>query len=441
MSGLALLAQAQGHVVSGSDLKPSRYVEAVLKAGIPVSFEQGAANIVGQEIDIVVASSAVADDNPELLAARQRGLPVWMRAEMLAWLGRDLRTLAVAGTHGKTTTSAMLASSLYRLGADPSFVVGGVLLGFNATAHLGQGGDYVVEADESDGSFTLLSPSLAIITNIDRDHMNHFESLGHIIQAFKDFIDRLEPDGCLIYCADDLTLSRLAWSSGRKAVSFGFAAEADFRYQPLGPELFSVRQPDARVNLSLSAAPGVHNMSNAAAVLAALRELGYAPESAALAVSGYSGVGRRFDIVGVRSDITVIDDYGHHPAEVKATLAAARRKGSGRLHVLFQPHRYSRTAKLFDEFVDAFGDADSLALLDIYAAGEAPIGGVSSAALARAIKAAHPEADVALVDAATAVDRMAAAASPGDFIMTMGAGDVTDYAPAIIKALNDRKDA
>ena len=434
MSGLALLAHDLGLTVSGSDLKPSRYLDAVLAAGIDVKMEQNGANLDGADIDVVVVSTAVQEDNAELAAARQMGLPIWPRAQMLAWLGQDRRMMAVAGTHGKTTTSAMLASALAGLGADPSFVVGGVLNDWQATAHLGQGSDYVVEADESDESFTWLAPYLMILTNMDRDHMDHYGSLDEIAAAFKRFITTLQPDGLIVYCADDLRLSRLVWASGQRAVSYGVAPESDYHCLVSRNE-FIVRTPKGRVTLSMPKAPGVHNMVNATGVIAALTELGYSHEDIAACLKNYGGVQRRFEVIGTVSGITVVDDYGHHPAEIKATLAAARRLGFAKVHVLFQPHRYSRTEKLFDEFIDCFDDADSLALLDIYSAGEDRVAGVSSAALAEAIQAAHAKPSVELLTAAEAPLKMAAKASEGDLILTLGAGDVTNLAPLIVAAL------
>jgi len=434
MSGLALVAQAQGHKVSGSDRQPSRYLEAVIASGAEVQLDQGAHNIT-DDIDIVVASAAIRDNNEELIAAREKGYEVWHRARMLAWLGQNQRTLAVAGTHGKTTTSSMLATTLDGLGADPSFVIGGVLAGFNATARHGTGADYVVEADESDESFTMLSPEAIIITNIDMDHLDHFDSIDDINLAFIHFIDILSTDGLLVYCADDEGLTQIAEQSGKRRVSYGFAEQADYRCQAINGQLFIVSCKYGEVSLRLPNSPGRHNMQNATAVLALLSELGHPIDSAAAILATFAGVGRRFEIIGEHHDIQVVDDYGHHPTEIRATLAAARGASYNRVHLLFQPHRYTRTSRLFDQFVDAFTDADSLTMLDLYSAGEDLISGVSSQSLIEAINNKYPECNACLVSAESAAEHMVNLAAPGDVIITLGAGDITNIAPLIVDEL------
>ena len=434
MSGLALVASAQGHRVSGSDRAHSRYLEAVLASGATVSLEQGAENI-SDDIDIVVASAAIKDDNEELAAAKARGFEVWHRARMLGWLGQSQRTLAVCGTHGKTTTSSMLATTLEGLGADPSFVIGGVLAGYNATAKMGSGPDYVVEADESDGSFVMLDPKLIIATNIDLDHLDYFASIDEINEAFAQFFALLPDDGLLIYCADDPGLTRVALASGKNMVSYGFAANADYRCESIDGQLFNVYCAKGMLTLMLPNSPGTHNMQNATAVLAAVTELGHDTARAAAELGHFAGVGRRFELIGEVDGVQVVDDYGHHPTEVKATLAAARARGYHHVHLLFQPHRYTRTFRLFDQFVDAFNDVDTLTMLDLYSAGEDPINGVSSQALIDAINTKYPERDAYLVAKDNAAQYMAALASPGDIVLTLGAGDVTNIAPQIVEAL------
>ncbi|MCL2137302.1 MAG: UDP-N-acetylmuramate--L-alanine ligase, partial [Coriobacteriia bacterium] len=439
MSGLAILAKSQGHQVSGSDRQRSKYLDAVEANGIAVSFDQGPANIT-PDIDIVVASTAIRAENPELKAAVDLGLDVWPRAKMLAWLGRDLQTWAVAGTHGKTTTSSMLASALNNMGADPSFVIGGVLTEFQSSARLGTGQDYVVEADESDESFTMLSPSVAIVTNIEMDHLDHFHSLDEIDEAFSRFIDTLGEDGLLVYCIDDPELAEIARQSDKRKASYGFSASAKYRCQSLDAQNFVVHFPDGQASVTLPYSPGAHNVLNATASLAALVEMGYAAGPSAKAVSGFKGVGRRFELVGEGRGVQVFDDYGHHPTEIKATLSAAQALGFNHTHVLFQPHRYSRTHELFDSFVEAFDDADTLTLLDIYSAGEDPVAGISSQALVEAINTAHPGRDVRLLDREDAPGYLASLAKPGDLIITIGAGDVTLLAPLIVEALGEPPD-
>ncbi|MCL2339977.1 MAG: UDP-N-acetylmuramate--L-alanine ligase, partial [Actinomycetia bacterium] len=390
MSGLALMAQAEGFNVAGSDQQSSLYLQAVLAAGIPVTLEQKTANILERDIDVVVVSAAIKEDNPELACARQRGLPIWPRARMLAWLGRDKRTWAVAGTHGKTTTSSMLASTLANLGADPSWLVGGVLVEYEATARLGQGPDYVIEADESDESFTQLRPYWMIITNIEPDHLDHYPDLAAIDQAFAAFLATLEPNGRVIYCREDAGLTQLVAESGQPAISYGFRADADYRAEPLDQGFLVHGPAGLRLPLQIPAAPGLHNILNATAVVASLMEAGFEPSAIARALAAFQGVHRRFELIGEAGGVQVADDYGHHPTEIKATLAAARRMGYRRIHLLFQPHRYTRTQQLFPDFVNTFDDVDSLVLLDIYPAGEAAIPGVNSQKLLAAIQAAHP---------------------------------------------------
>ncbi|MDR0459346.1 MAG: UDP-N-acetylmuramate--L-alanine ligase, partial [Coriobacteriales bacterium] len=441
MSGLAIMAKAQGLRVSGSDRQTSKYLDAVLAAGIPVSLSQSAENVADPDIDIVVVSTAIHADNPELLAARQRGLVIWPRAQMLAWLGQGRQTWAVAGTHGKTTTSSMLASALLKLGCDPSFVIGGVLNEYQTTAHLGLGQVLVIEADESDESFMMFSPQLMILTNIEADHMDHYHSLAEIEAAFARFMTTLDSDGLIVYCCDDQRLDRLIRISGRPAVSYGFSPAADYRCLTDSAPGFTVRLADGQqVSLELPASPGQHNVLNATAVLAALIECGFTPAAAAQALSGFQGVKRRFELIGEARGVQVVDDYGHHPTEIKATLAAARQLGYQHVHLLFQPHRFTRTSELFDDFVEAFHDADSLALLDIYTAGEDPISGVSSRALAAQINALHPASQACLLSREAAPAYLARLADAGDLILTLGAGDVTLLAPLILEELAHTSD-
>ncbi|MDR2196659.1 MAG: UDP-N-acetylmuramate--L-alanine ligase [Coriobacteriales bacterium] len=436
MSGIALVAHEQGIRVTGSDLKESRYMKALFQTGIPVTVGHAAAHVEDPSIDVVVVSAAVPEHNLEYRAAREKGLEVWQRAQMLAYLARRHHTLAVAGTHGKTTTSSMLASSLDRLGASPTFLIGGVVDGYDATAHVGTGFWLVVEADESDGSFTWLDPQLAIITNVECDHMDHYRCLEEIEAAFSAFLDKLRPDGIAVICADDPCLCALAHSSRRRFITYGLSAKADVRCLPSDTS-FTVLFPDGeRLNLSLPASPGEHNMLNATAVMAALDALGFQREAAAQAVSAFSGVRRRFDIIGQEAGVTVVDDYGHHPTEVTATLKAARGLLYKRVHVLFQPHRYTRTEALLPQFAQAFDHADTVSLLEVYSAGEAPIPGVNSETLAEAIREHNPAACVRLIrHRPEAALVMAKLAEPGDLVITMGAGDITLIAPHILMAL------
>ncbi|MDR2492749.1 MAG: UDP-N-acetylmuramate--L-alanine ligase [Coriobacteriales bacterium] len=437
MAGIALVAHRRGIKVSGSDLKQSSYVQALLREGVAVSFGHDKAALHDSEIDVVVVSTAIPESNPEYAEARRLGMRIWKRARMLAYLGEGLGVLAVSGTHGKTTTSALLATSLVRLGADPTFLVGGVVEGFSASSYAGTGPHYVVEADESDGSFVWLRPRLSIVTNIESDHLDYYEGLDEIKESFAAFLDRLTDDGLAIVCADSPGLVELTRASGKPFYSYGLSVSADVRCRVKGVREFDVVYADgACCPHVLGSAPGVHNMLNATAVACALDWLGYDRAASAEAISAFAGVGRRFERVGTAAGVDVVDDYGHHPTEIDATLQAARRLGYRRVHVVFQPHRYTRTRAFMEEFASAFGSADTITLLDVYSAGEEPIPGINSEALARAIRAHDASADVACVASRHELpDRVAALARPGEAVVTMGAGDVTELAPLLLAAL------
>lgn len=443
MSGIALVAHERGLRVSGSDLRTSRYTKELSDAGITVFVGQRAENIpdgAGRP-DVVVVSSAIPASNPELVRARELGIPVWHRSQMLAYLGRGLKTLAVAGTHGKTTTSSMLATTLDRLGADPSFLIGGMIDGYPTNAHSGTGEYYVIEADESDGSFVHFSPYVAVVTNIEADHLDHYGDLAHVEQAFCEFMGLVPDDGAIVICGDDERLPRLARSTGRHVITYGFGEACDVRCQVTGASgigsAFAVTLPGGRrVSAHLDANPGRHNVLNATAVLATLDFLGFDAERSAEALSGFAGVRRRFELVGRAAGVTVVDDYGHHPTEVAATISAARSLGFSRVHVLFQPHRYTRTQALADEFASAFDEADDVTVMDVYSAGEAPIPGVSGKTIVDAILARNPRKQVCyLPHRQDVVEYLRHKAAPGDLVLTMGAGDVTTVGPLLVTAL------
>ncbi|MCL1847840.1 MAG: UDP-N-acetylmuramate--L-alanine ligase [Coriobacteriia bacterium] len=447
MSGIALVAHERGIKVSGSDLKQSRYMRSLLRAGVPVSVGHDPANIADQDIDVVVVSSAIPANNPEYQVATELGLTIWPRARMLAYLGEGRTTLAVAGTHGKTTTSAMLATTLDRLGADPTFLVGGVLDGYDSTAKAGNGPYFVVEADESDGSFTWLSPQLAIVTNIEPDHLDHYKDLSEITAAFHAFLGKMPPQGTLVVWDETYGLSELLATHGHNACVYGASNQEApsntpsntpaLRCIPKGVHDCDIIFPDGqRISLSLPASPGLHNLLNATAVMGALDTLGFDRNAAAAALNQYSGVKRRFDHIGQAQGVTVVDDYGHHPTEIDATLKAASELGYTRLHVLFQPHRYTRTQALLAEFAQAFDHADTISFMDIYSAGETPIPGVNGEALVAAVQDHNPQADVRFIKhLGDVADAMAQIAQPGDLVITMGAGDVTLLGPLILESL------
>lgn len=449
MSGIAHVAADQGIQVSGSDLKESRYTEQLREQGIQVFIGQDAANVPEGNVAVVV-STAISPSNPEYAAAQQRGLHIWHRAQMLAYLGRSLKTLAVTGTHGKTTTSSMLASVLDAMGQDPTFLIGGMVRAYNTNAHSGAGEYYVVEADESDKSFTHLSPHAVLVTNIEADHLDHYRDLDEIYEKFDLFMRSVPADqGVIVACGDDQPLTRLAKATDCRVVTYGFAESCDVRIVDYASQgvgsVFALLLPDGtRVDTRVKQNPGAHNVSNAAGVIALLWALGYDPKAAADAMADFAGVGRRFDLVGVQSGVTVVDDYAHHPTEIAATIGSAAELDFKRVHVLFQPHRYSRvklfTEVLKDDFARAFDAADSLVFMDVFPAGEAPVPGVDGQTFLKTVldHDGHPVDSAFIADRDDIVSAIADRAQDGDLVITMGAGDVTSMGPRILEALKAR---
>src|SRR5262250_642002 len=388
MSGIAEVLLTLGYSVSGSDVKPSTITERLQDLGATIFEGHKAANVEGAHV--VVTSSAVKADNPEVVEAHKRKIPVIPRAEMLAELMRLKYGIAIAGAHGKTTTTSMVASVLGAAHLDPTFVVGGKVNQAGTTARLGKGEYFVVEADESDRTFLLLDPVVAVVTTIDREHLDQYSSLADIQEAFTQFVNRVPFYGAAILCLDEPNVQAIIPEVKRPILTYGTSSQADlvisdirllgleseFRLTYKGEDLGLFRLPHP---------PGIHNVRNAAAAAAVALYLNVPAELIREGLAKFAGVGRRFEIRGTVNDITVIDDYGHHPAEIRATLEAARGCKFNRLLVLFQPHRYSRTQHLWQEFTRAFNQADLLVITDTYAASEAPIPGVSSEALAAAI--------------------------------------------------------
>ncbi len=440
MSGIAKVLHDRGVSVTGSDLKKSRYSSALSKAGVPVAIGHCEENLGDPEV--VVVSSAIPRSNPELAAAIRRGIPVWQRARMLAEVAADGLTVAVAGTHGKTTTSSMLACSLAGAGADPTFLIGGELNEMRANARCGAGPHCVVEADESDGSFLHLAPHLALVTNVEEDHLDHYSGLEEIQEVFRSFVGRTDPQGWVVLCEDDPGAAELAGAATARVLRYGASASADVRLHDVRAagrgHAAAVSFPDGRTVRLKLVVPGLHNVSNAAGALAAVWALGADVDKAAAALGGFTGVRRRFERVGEAAGVLVVDDYAHHPTELKATLAGARSAGHERVWAVFQPHRYSRTAALARGFGEAFGDADSVVLMDVYSAGETPIPGVSGRTVLDALLDAAPRSNVAYFPHRPDVARYVAdRARPGDLVMTMGAGDVTTLGPEIVRALTE----
>lgn len=363
---------------------------------------------------------------------------------MLAHIAGDDACIAVAGTHGKTTTSSIMATVLNGVGLDPTFLIGGELNDMGANARCGSGQYCVVEADESDGSFLYLDPRVSVITNVEADHLDHYGTFGAVVETFGQFIARTAPDGAVVVCADDAGLVNLARERARaRVVTYGFDAFADVRCvdattDGLGHR-FSVLLPDGRRLQTAIAVPGIHNVVNATGVLAAVYALGEDVEGAAAVLGRFSGVRRRFDRVGEAAGVLVVDDYAHHPTEVRATLAAARAAGFERVWVVFQPHRYSRTQAFGADFGDAFGDADRVVLMDVYSAGEAPIPGVSGKTILSALLRQAPRAQAAYFPHRDDIEAyLAARVRPGDLVMTMGAGDVTTLGTGIVRAIAEQ---
>ena len=444
MSGIARVAHDQGMQVSGSDIKESRYTKQLREAGITVFIGQKAENIPEGD-PVVVISTAILENNPELIEARRRGLEIWHRAQMLAHLGVGLDTLAVAGTHGKTTTSSMLASALDALGADPTFLIGGIVRAYGTNAHSGTGDHYVVEADESDKSFTYLSPKAVLVTNIEADHLDHYKDLDEIYDKFHDFMGLVPEDGVIVACGDEPHVVEIARSEGRRMYTYGFNEGCDVRitsYEPhgIGSRYTAVMPDGTQVEGAIKQNPGRHNVLNATGVVTLLWALGFDAAKVAQALSGFAGVRRRFDLVGEVGGVTVVDDYAHHPTEIAATISAAAGLGYKHVHVLFQPHRYSRaplfTQVLHDEFGAAFDKADSVTFMDVYPAGEAPVPGVSGQTGLPVVleHEGHPQADF-VAHRVDVVPHLMDKLQPGDLVITMGAGDVTAMGPQIIDAL------
>jgi UDP-N-acetylmuramate--alanine ligase len=441
MSGIAEILLTMGYSVSGSDLRGSATTERLAGLGARIYVGHAAENAAAS--DVVVTSSAVARDNPEVLEARARKTPVIQRAEMLAELMRLKYGIAIAGMHGKTTTTTMVAAVLAGGDLDPTIVVGGRVDALGSNARLGRSQYLVAEADESDRSFLKLPPILAVVTNLDREHMDTYADMADVEGAFVTFMDRIPFYGAVTACIDDPILRRILPRVSRRVYTYGESPDADFRLQMLGSGEGHGRGCHARFEVNTRGlvlgpfelhVPGRHNVLNATAAVAIGVQLGIAPESIAAGLSSFRGVDRRFQVRGVAQGVTVVDDYGHHPTEIRATLQAARECGYGRVLVLFQPHRYTRTRDLMDEFAAAFGGADELLVLDIYAASEQPIPGITGAALAAAIRARGAAVQYA-ASMADGVEFLAAAARPGDLVLTLGAGSISQAGPMLLHAL------
>lgn len=439
MSGIAEILLNLGYPVSGSDIKRSPVTERLAGLGAIIFEGHTAANVVGAAV--VVVSSAVSEANPEVVEARASKVPVIQRAEMLAELMRLKYGIAVAGMHGKTTTTSMIAAVLAKGGLDPTIVVGGRIDALGSNARLGRSQYLVAEADESDRSFLKLSPILCVVTNLDREHMDCYRDMADVEAAFVTFMNRVPFYGAITACADDPLLSQVMAQVQRRVFTYGFAAGADFfcRMLPASDgarSRFEVVAAGQVLGAFALQVPGRHNVLNATAAIAIGTQLEIHPEAIAQALAEFRGVDRRFQVKGIVRGVTVVDDYGHHPTEIRATLAAARECGYRQIHVIFQPHRYTRTRDLMEEFVSAFDDADSVELLDIYAASEEPIPGIDAHALAGRVGRAQVRYAGGIGEA---IEAVTARAEPGDLIMTLGAGSVSQTGPLVLDALDDRE--
>ncbi len=444
MSGIAEVLLNLGYAVSGSDLSETHATRRLAGIGAQVRIGHAAANVA--EADVVVISSAVRPDNPEVVAARARHVPVVPRALMLAELMRLKQGIAVAGTHGKTTTTSLVASVLAEGGLDPTFVIGGRLESAGAHARLGAGEFIVAEADESDASFLHLQPVISVVTNIDADHMETYEhSMDRLKQAFVDFVERLPFYGVAVLCNDDANVRAIMPRLTKTVVTYGIAEGAQVRAQAVAAAAGQMRLrvqrkngkrlPDLDVTLNLA---GVHNVQNALAAIAVGMEVGVADEKIVKALAEFKGVGRRFERCGTLpvngGSIDLIDDYGHHPVEMAATIAAARGAFPGRrLMLAFQPHRYTRTRDCFEDFVRVLSSVDALLLTDVYAAGEAPIVAADGRALARAVRVMGKVEPVFVEEVGELPEAIRNAARDGDVVLTMGAGSIGTVAARLMK--------
>jgi len=451
MSGIAEVMKNLGFAVQGSDIADGAVVHGLRDKGIPVAIGHSPENL--GEAAVVVVSTAIRPGNPEVDLALERRIPVVRRAEMLAELMRLKSTVCVAGTHGKTTTTSMVAALLDAGGLDPTVINGGIINSYGSNARLGAGEWMVVEADESDGSFLRLPPTFAIVTNIDPEHLDHYGDFDVARAAFRQFVQKVPFYGAAILCLDHAEVQAMIPAvSDRRIITYGFAAQADVRGDNVVPvaggnrfdvTLRGAGSPERRYEAIELPMPGRHNVLNALAAIAVADQLGLSEADIRAGFARFSGVKRRFthvgDVVlpGGGAPVSVIDDYGHHPVEVKAVLAAAREGAAGRVIAVVQPHRFTRLRDLFDQWVTAFNDADMVVLAPVYPAGEAPIEGVSHAALAEALKRAGHRQVLTVAGPGELAGTLAPLLAPGDRLICLGAGDITRWAAALPDQLRE----
>lgn len=443
MSGIAEVLLTQGYRVTGSDLASSDVTLRLETLGGTIFIGHDESHVNGAQV--VVVSSAVQDSNPEVVAAKTNLVPVIPRAEMLAELMRLKFGVAIAGAHGKTTTTSLVASVLAHAGLDPTFVVGGKVNAMGTHARLGRSDLLIAEADESDGSFLRLSPSIAVVTNVDREHLDHYGSMDRMEAAFLEFVNNVPFYGAAVLCADDVRLRAMLPQMRKRYVTYGIhpssdAHVPDFQATEItvqrGVTDFRARRQGKDLGPFRLNVPGVHNVSNALAAIAVAWELDVPLDLIRTGMAAFSGVERRFHVRGEKDGIVVVDDYGHHPTEIRLTLATVKTVWPGRLVVIFQPHRYSRTRDLLDDFAHAFDQADALYVTPVYAAGESPITGVSGETLVERVRAAgHPSVHW-MENADGAVSRLIPELHPGDRVLTLGAGDVWKLGVELLRTLD-----
>ncbi len=437
MSGIAQLLLRSNRQVSGSDLKESKITQELKSLGANISIGHSGANIT--DADVVVYSSAVKDDNPEVREARARGIPLIKRAEALAQLMQDKSVITVTGSHGKTTTSSLASYLLMEAGFCPTAVIGGILRNIDNNACLGNGKFFVAEADESDGSFLHYRPTYSIITNIDREHLDYYSTFEREVEAFEEFIHKTAKDGCVFWCRDDATLQRLMHAYPQKNVSFGLTQGADIRAEAIAMEGLSSRfdcfSKDKKVGSFTLSLGGLHNVSNALAVIGLGLELGIDIGFIKKTLNGYQGSKRRLEIKYNANQILLIDDYAHHPTEIQATLAAAKNLKAKRMVAVFQPHRYTRTQLLLDEFSKSFDAADYLVITDIYAASELAIEGVNAKFLVDRIKQRLPDKEVIYLPKEEIIRHILKIVRPKDLVLTIGAGDIVKIGDELAEEL------
>lgn len=440
MSGIAKILAELGYQITGSDIKESTVTEKLAQLGVKCFIGHRAENLKGTEM--VIISTAIPADNPELVHAKELGLPILHRGEMLAKLMARQQGIAMAGSHGKTTTTAMLSLVLEKANYDPTIVIGGQLAEIGSNAKLGRGDYFVAEADESDGSFLLLQPKYAIVTNIEDDHMDYYRAVENILAAFKNFVNKIDSGGLAIVCADDANIQQIMPQITAPLITYGLKDGAEYTLKNMclngkvnGADVYHRDIFIGRLELDV---PGYHNLLNALAVVILALHIGLSFTEVAKILKEFKGAERRYQLLGEVNNIKVIDDYAHHPTEVKATLQGARQTNPKRLIGIFQPHRYTRTKQLYEEFGASFCDADLLVVNGIYSAGETPINGVTAELIVEAAKRHNVREVVYIEDLQQVAGYLADIAQPGDVILTMGAGNIWTAGVDLVKELKER---